>query len=471
MIATSKSERRRAEAAGLAGKVGLDAILGRAAEARPDAVALVDAPNRAGVLEGAPLRLTFAECASAVTALAADLETSDLKADSVVATLLANSAETPLALLAAMRCGWLPAALPLTWSPAEAAAATVAHSPRGFIVSGRASGIDLAAIAGEAAADMFCVRHVMSFASKPADGIRPLSIDTGAASALAASPRPGITADHAALLSFDATDAAAMPVAFSHNQLVAAGMLALIEAGIDSSSRILSTVMASSLGGMVGAVMPWLLGGCRLVLQQPFADEAFLEALDAEDVTHCVLPGPVFYALCADAAFAERLSRLEAVLLVWRRPEMATRLAVPVEGIRIVDLHCLGEIACLARARAGETPSALRAGPVGPSAAGDGPVFCELRLGEDGMLAIRGALCGTPLGAEGPQQPGADDYRPTGLSALAEGDALIVEGPHPAAARGEDVFARLLEAGLAAQEAESDAEPERIRRARAVPAH
>ncbi|MGB9367201.1 MAG: AMP-binding protein, partial [Xanthobacteraceae bacterium] len=94
-------------------KATLDDLFRRAAVARPDALALLDPPDRPSITDGPVRRLTYAEADRAISALAARLRGFGLPTDSVVAIQLANTVESVIALLAVMRAGLIAAPLPL----------------------------------------------------------------------------------------------------------------------------------------------------------------------------------------------------------------------------------------------------------------------------------------------------------------------------------------------------------------------
>jgi acyl-CoA synthetase (AMP-forming)/AMP-acid ligase II len=82
---------RKGTASGLAGRATLDSLLRRAAEIRPAARALADAPNRPHLLGGEPRQLSWAELDGLVDALAGRLRDMGLPTDAVVATQFALS--------------------------------------------------------------------------------------------------------------------------------------------------------------------------------------------------------------------------------------------------------------------------------------------------------------------------------------------------------------------------------------------
>src|SRR5260370_7848888 len=96
-----------------ASRVPIDEIFRRVAQRRPEALALVDAPNRKTFTDGVPRRLTFAQADRMVSAIAGHLRKMELPTDSVVGIQLPNIAENILAILGVMRAGMIAAPFPL----------------------------------------------------------------------------------------------------------------------------------------------------------------------------------------------------------------------------------------------------------------------------------------------------------------------------------------------------------------------
>src|SRR4029450_13813018 len=93
----------------------LDVLFQRILARQPDALALVDPPNKMRVTGQSPARLTFAQADRAISALAAHFIESGLPANSVIAVQLPNTIEFALTALAAHRAGLVVAALPTLW--------------------------------------------------------------------------------------------------------------------------------------------------------------------------------------------------------------------------------------------------------------------------------------------------------------------------------------------------------------------
>ena len=100
-----------------ASRVTIDEIFRRVAQRRPEALALVDAPNRKTFTDGAPRRLTFAQADRMVSAIAGRLRHMQLPTDAIVGIQLPNIVENILAILGVMRAGMIAAPLAAVVAP------------------------------------------------------------------------------------------------------------------------------------------------------------------------------------------------------------------------------------------------------------------------------------------------------------------------------------------------------------------
>ena len=152
----------------------LDDLFRRAGVRSPDALALVDPPNRCDFTHGAPRKLTYAEADRVISALAARLLSLGLKTDAVVAIQLANTVESVIALLGVLRAGMIAAPLPLLWQQQDIVAALRGIGVKAIIACGRAGAQHPAKAAMLAAAELFPIRHVCAFGEDLPDGVVPL---------------------------------------------------------------------------------------------------------------------------------------------------------------------------------------------------------------------------------------------------------------------------------------------------------
>jgi hypothetical protein len=408
----------------------LDDLFRRAVDARPDAPALLDPPDRESFTDGAPRRLTWAEADRVVSAIANLLKSLGLPADAIVALQLPNVVEGVLAVMGVLRAGLVAAPLPLLWRRAEAAAALGRVGARALVSCRRVGTVDHGEIAMHVAADTFAIRFVCGFGCELADGVIPL--DEVFDGSLPASPPPldriGDPAAHVAVVTFDITADGLVPVARSHRELLAAGAAVAGEAGIAAGATLLGALMTASFAGIASTIVPWLRCGGTLALHQPFDPVV----LAAQSCDVAILPGPLLPRLIEAGLIASPAPK--AIVAVWRAPErMAAGAAWPGGDGRVVDVPVFGETGLLAMRRgAGGTPPAAL-----PMAPAETPSV-ELVRGASGTLAMRGAMVpghpfppgverGDPLRLKIGEDGLVDTFYPCHLDR--DTQALVIDGP------------------------------------------
>jgi non-ribosomal peptide synthetase component E (peptide arylation enzyme) len=158
--------RGRPQAGRLGDRATLDELLRRAARQRPDALALIDPPNRESFTDRSPRRLTYAEADHAVSAIAGRLRRIGLHTDAIVAVQMANIVENVLTLLGILRAGLIAMPLPLLWRRRDAVTALRRVGATALIVSSRIGASDHFALAQQFAAETFPIRMSAAMAAK-----------------------------------------------------------------------------------------------------------------------------------------------------------------------------------------------------------------------------------------------------------------------------------------------------------------
>jgi AMP-binding enzyme len=383
-------------------KATLDDLFHRAAVAQPDALALVDPPDRPSFTDGPVRRLNYAEADRAISALAARLRGFGLPTDSVVAIQLPNTVESVIAILAVMRAGLIAAPLPLLWRHADAAAALSRVAARALIGCQRIGDTVHGDLAMHIAMETFTIRFVCGFGENLPDGVVPIDDIFDRGGAPPAIERFGDAADHVALVTFDITPEGIVPVARSHAELIAGGLAAHLEARIEPDAIMLGALALASFAGVATTVVPWLLTGGTLALHHPFGPAVFVAQCADEHCSVAVLPGAMAMRL-ADAGLLG--GKLHAVLAVWRAPE---RLAASGEwngDVTLIDVPVFGEVGLLP-SRRGEDgkPAAFATGRlVLPRGTPQGMHVLTVTRTPSGTLALSG-----PMVPHAPFPPGAE---------------------------------------------------------------
>jgi hypothetical protein len=401
----------RPTATGVGGRATLDELFRRAVMRRPDAIALIDPPNRESFTDGTPRRLTYAQADRAIWAIGARLRRMGLRRDAIVAMQLANTVESVLTLLAVLRARFIAMPLPLLWRRADAVTALGRVSASALIVSGRVGAVDHFELAMHIAAETFPIRFVCGFGANPPDGV--VSFDDVFASELsqslpASGPQvapPSNPGAHLAAITWDVSPEGLVPVARNHGELIAGGLAVMLEAGLSQEAVLLSTLTNSSFAGLAAAILPWLLTGGTLALHHPFDVKTFAAQRQATGCDTVILPGPLVAPFAAAGLFAERHG-LQRVLGIWRAPE---RLASAAQwndtGISLIDVQVFGEIALIGTRRdSAGWPAPLMLGPLtAPRGAKGAAIVGEAQASDHGTVAMRGPMLprtAFPPGAE-----------------------------------------------------------------------
>jgi len=420
-------------------KATLDDLFRRALARRPDAVALIDPPDRASFTDGPVRRLTYAEADRAISALAARLRGFGLPVDSVVATQLPNTVDGVIALLAILRAGLIAAPLPLLWRHADAATALGRVAARALIGCNRIHETLYGDLAMHIAMETFTIRFLCGFGEGLPDGVVSVDDIFEHGAEPPAVERFGAAADHVAVVTFDVTADGLIPVARSHAELVAGGLAVHLEARIDNEAAILAALAPGSFASIATTIVPWLLSAGTLVLHHPFTTATFAEQSEAERCTVTVLPGPMV-ATFAEAGLigGER----GTVLSIWRSPERIAGSPIwPSGGADLVDVLVFGEMG-LVPARRGADGKAL-AMPNGralfPQGSGQGVALVNTSRGPAGSLWLSGPLVPHAAFPPGADRGGApklkvthgvvDTGYPCKLDRIS--NTLTIDGPQP----------------------------------------
>jgi AMP-binding enzyme len=413
----------------------LDELFRRAGVRHPQAIALIDPPNRESFTDGAPRALSYAEADGLISDFAARLRNLGLRTDAVVAIQLPNTVEGVIALMGVLRAGMIAALLPLLWRQQEIVDALRGTGAKAIVTCARAGKHAPAQAAMLAAAQLFPIRHICGFGRELPDGVMPLD-DLYAQTSIDFVPgpaRPGAAADHVAVLTFDITAHAVVPLARSHAQLIGGGLAPFLEADLAQDAAALSTIPPASFAGLALGVVPWLLGGGTLALHQGCDPKVLAAQCAALAEPTVILPGPALAPL-SDAGLLN--ASIKSVVALWRAPE---RLAScpPWRGeAALVDVAAFGEIGLLAARRGeGGMPTPISCGPIGtPRGAAGAVTMAETARSKTGTLALRGPMVPAQPFPPGAAQasafaPDPAGYIDTGFGCRRDGDAFSITGP------------------------------------------
>lgn len=408
------------------------------AERRPQALALIDPADRSGFGFTPGRTYRYGEAEHAVERLAAYLMLQGLEPGDRVAVQMPNVAETALLYLAAWRAGLTIVAMPYLWDQLEISEACAVLQPAMLIGGGRVESGAVADRLRHIAAAHYCVRAVAGFGFELPDGVP--SLDSVMTSTEETIPPPARASYGPGLIGFTARPGHPMvPIPLTADVLLAQGAMSVLAFGYEAGDRILNAYPLSSTVGLSLALMPWLIAGGTLIQHQPFAYEAFSAQLGSE-ATITAVPPAVLEALMADGTLRRRDCGLRSLArVVHGSRSMSASGEAPLgpgsdfelpPRIRMLDVHPLGDLACvpLAAARRARDANVVPRGKLALGRAGDS-AFIEIGFGKSpaadaGELLLRGSA--VPAAARGgPLAPDGRGFVGTGLYCLPQ------EGPEP----------------------------------------
>lgn len=398
----------------------LDDLFRRAGVRHPDALALVDPPNRASFTDGAPRALSYAQADHAISALAACLRGFGLQTDAVVAIQLPNTVESVIACLAILRAGMIAAPLPLLWRRRDLVDALGRVSAKAILTCARAGNASPADAAMHTAAALFPIRHICGFGRDLPDGV--VSIDDvftpGGAYGSALPPRPDSAASHLAAITFDIDARGANPIARSHIEVISGGLAVFLELGITPDACLLSTIPMSSFAGVALTLAPWLLSGGTLHLHHGFEAAAFASQYGATKCNVLALPATVLPALAEAGMLANEACTIAAL---WRGPERASAAKSFDRSATVVDVSSFGETGFVAARRTEQgKPAPIPHGVISaPRGAIGAMTVVETSCSNAGTLMLRGPMVPStafPPGAHPGRAPNPTGFIDTGFA-------------------------------------------------------
>jgi AMP-binding enzyme len=385
----------------------LDTLFKRILARQPDALALVDPPNKMRVTGQPPKRLTYAQADRMISSLAAHFVESGLPSNSVIAVQLPNTIEFALTILAAFRAGLVVAVLPLLWRQSELTMALNRTAARAIVTSSKVDGVIYSDLAMNAAAEAFSIRHVCGFGGDLPEGMASLDNAIFRESPIARA----VIEDgrKAALISFDMTAEGFRPVPRAHLGLIAGGLAISLESDVPQGATVLSAFSPMSFAGLASSLSVWLLSGGTLVLHHPFDEEVLEQQINELKCDTLIAPAQLALRL-DELDLAGRLPSLRNVIGLWRTPEqVGSSAGWSARQATLTDVYLFGEVGLFGARRIAEdgSPAMIKPGPHGaPRELPGSSISGEILLTPRGTLGLRGPM--VPVAAYAPPPPPSD---------------------------------------------------------------
>lgn len=275
----------------------IDEAVRRAAERRPDALAVADAPNRDAIFGGPPIRLTWSELDNAVDNLAASLSGLGAGPEAPVAVQLPNVVELVLTILACGRIGAIVVPFPIQHRRHELEYGLEASSSALIVTGARPERPDqLVSIAG-VVAHLGRDIQVATFGSETAVGATVLTVDTSPSTFRGSPHEPD---DVVTICWTSGTTGTPKGVPRTSSMWLASGGIQVNALQLNCDDRILCPFPVVNMAGIGGMLVPWAIVGAALFLHQPLDLPVFLDQLVSERITYTVAPPALLNMLLAN---------------------------------------------------------------------------------------------------------------------------------------------------------------------------
>ena len=276
---------------------------------RPDAEALVDAPNRADFIDGAPRRLTWRALAAEADMYATAFLELGLTGDDIVCVQLPNCVELPAVYLACLRLGIVVTPVPVQYREHELEHILGITQPRAIVTAARILHHDHAAMMRGLAARHPSVHTVLAIDALPrweADGDRIAQHER---------EHPTGANDVFTICWTSGTEGVPKGVPRSHNEWLAIPENIILSGGLKPGCHLLNAFPLVNMAGIAGQFLPWLLTGAKLVMHHPFNLGVFLTQVKDEAIDYTVAAPAILATLAQNPDLMAGLegSRLRAI--------------------------------------------------------------------------------------------------------------------------------------------------------------
>ena len=273
----------------------------------PDFVALVDPVNRNTFTTGEQQRFTYAEMDRKVNQLATAFLEAGLAKDSIIGLFLPNIWELVIGYLAIARIGAIANPYPPSLREHEITKMGSFTGIRAMVTTSQFKDRDLADLVRSVKKDIPTFKYL--FANGIADSEDEFNLGSIFSSGIDRElldvhlqDNPVDPNDIFTICWTSGTTGMPKGVPRSHNLWTFTAHASTEGAGINHDYIFLCPFPIVNMGGIGGAMIPWLHAGCRFVLHQPFELPVFLKQIVMEKVTYSVAPPALLNILLKNEA-------------------------------------------------------------------------------------------------------------------------------------------------------------------------
>ncbi len=301
MIVAGENKRTAYRNSGWWGDKTLADMFEANAQAHPDRVALIDAPNRAQFAFGDPQRLTYAQMTDEVDRLAGALLAAGIGKDDVIVIQLPNISEFVSLYFAAATIGAIVSPVAVQYRSHELSAMFGIVAPRAFICGTRMHHADHLGVVRPLLGDAITLMTVGPDA--PDDAI-DLSSEPSRPELLAAyKARTTVDADDIFTICWTSgTTGVPKGVPRSHNHWVGIAPGTYVTSRLQDGDVMLNPFPLINMASIGGITMSWLRVAGTMVLHHPFDPQVYLAQIASERPSFTIAPPAVLNMLLQNEA-------------------------------------------------------------------------------------------------------------------------------------------------------------------------
>ena len=301
---TSPSERIQAHRShGWWSDTRITDLFDAAVRARPEQLAVLDAPNRDALIGGPALRLTFSDLSELADAYAWQMLELGLARDDILITQLPNVVEYVAVYIAAARLGIILSPVPMQFRRHELEQIAALTSARGVMTVATFKGVEYAAgavtLRAERNLPVLCLGSV---APPGAMAFNPPQLDSAARSKFQRHVAAlDISADDILTICWTSgTEGVPKGVPRSHNHWLSISHAHLHGAGIRPGDRLLNPFPLINMAAIGGCFMSWLHAQGTLLLHHPLDLSVYLRQISGDRPHYAIAPPAILNMLIKD---------------------------------------------------------------------------------------------------------------------------------------------------------------------------
>lgn len=314
MIVAEESKRRRYRTSGWWGDQTLADMFFANAQAHPDRVALVDAPNRGSFAFGEPQRLTYSELQIEVERLASALVAAGIGKDDVLLVQLPNISEFISLYFAAATIGAVISPVAVQYRSHELSGMINLVRPKAFVCATRVHNASHLEVARPLLTGGI---QLMTFGpDAPADALDLSHVSADPEALVHHCTKVTLSADDVFTICWTSgTTGVPKGVPRSHNHWVAIAPATYEAARLNHGEVLLNPFPLINMASIGGVTMSWLRIAGTMVLHHPFDAQIYLQQIAAERPGFTIAPPAILNMLLQNEQLLAQvdLSSLHAI--------------------------------------------------------------------------------------------------------------------------------------------------------------